>query len=124
MLFRSRRDYQDDSPGYIALGQALNHMQTLCRTHGIRLAAVIFPGLYRLDDTYPHHFEHSQIHRLLRREGIPFLDLFSAYRGWEPERLWVTPRDQHPNIEGHRIAAEAIFKFLREHKLLQRRTEE
>ncbi len=42
------------------------------------------------------------------------LDLLTAYRGHDPAELQVVEGDHvHPNVTGHRIAAEAIDRFLR-----------
>ncbi len=50
--------------------------------------------------------------------GIPVLDLLDAFEGQPYEELWVHPSDQHPNEDGHYIAAEALADFVRLEHLL------
>ena len=45
--------------------------------------------------------------------GLPVHDLLPAYLGEDAPGLWVSSLDQHPNAEGHRIAADSIEPFLR-----------
>jgi lysophospholipase L1-like esterase len=88
---------------------------------GARFAVALFPFLYRLDESHPFRPLHEMVGSTCERLGIPFLDLLGAFAGRDYADLWVHPSDQHPNEEGHRVAADAIARFVREAKLLSPR---
>jgi hypothetical protein len=111
----AEREY-DWAGARLALGRAAD----LAKEKRFRLALVIFPELRQLDAGYPF----AKIHALVRRTcdglGIPVLDLLDTYRGHDAATLWVHPIDHHPNEIAHRMAAEAIEKFLIERGLFPR----
>ncbi len=80
---------------------------------GARIGLVVFPILAGLDESsYPFADVCAVLDGYARREGMPVLDLLPAFRGHSSHDLWVSSANQHPNEEGHRIAAEAIRPFL------------
>jgi lysophospholipase L1-like esterase len=83
-----------------------------------RYAVAIFPFLYDLDESYPFRSLHQMVSGFCERSGIAVLDLFDAFEGRSDKDLWVHPSDQHPNREGHRIAAEALAEFIVREDLL------
>lgn len=86
----------------------------------IPVYAVVFPlfGL-PLDEHYPFHPLHTKIRESLNRVGIPMLDLFEAFQGIPLERIQLIPgSDFHPNEIGHRLAAEHIFEWFRDSKMI------
>jgi lysophospholipase L1-like esterase len=87
---------------------------------GAGYGVVLFPFLYRLDADHPFRPLHELVGRACASSGIPFNDLLDAFEGRSYAELWVHPSDQHPNDEGHRIAAEAIARFVLAEDLLPR----
>jgi len=83
-----------------------------------RLVIVLFPLLYEFDD-YPFQEIHDKIAAFCRQESILLLDLLPAFSEYEDRELWVHPTDHHPNEVAHRIAAEEIYKFLKQEHLLE-----
>jgi len=70
-----------------------------------RLVVFVLPLLMELE-AYPFREEHARIVEALQARGIEAYDLYPAFAGADEARLWVHPRDHHPNAEGHaRIAA-------------------
>jgi hypothetical protein len=84
---------------------------------------MIFPLFsWELDDRYPFRDIHDRLHRDLETAGLPYLDLLPAYRGLEHRTLEAVPfKDPHPNDVAHRIAAEELYVWLKERKLLPAR---
>ncbi len=85
---------------------------------GAGVAVAIFPFLYSLDASYPFRPLHEMVAQFCVWNGIRVLDLFDAFEGRPYAELWVHPSDQHPNEDGHRIAAEALADFVRQEHLL------
>ena len=82
-------------------------------------AVVIFPFLYRLDESYPFAVIHQMVEEALRKNGVPVFDLFPAFEGESYTGLWVHPSDQHPNERAHAIAGRALAEFLQNEGLVE-----
>ena len=87
------------------------------------IVAVLFPlfGL-PMDDRYPFYPIHAKVTDLLRSLNVPALDISAIYKDVPLERMQVIPGvDRHPNEIAHRMAAERIYLWLEEQKLLPER---
>ncbi|NNL66162.1 MAG: SGNH/GDSL hydrolase family protein [Myxococcales bacterium] len=84
------------------------------RALGAEFALVIFPMLFALDADYPLEEVVEAIEAFALEKDIPVFSLLPAFRGRDASQLWLSPFDQHPNREGHAIAAEALRPFLEE----------
>jgi len=90
------------------------HLKTLhekCREAGISFHLIIFPLLYSLED-YPFYAVEEEIVRFAREEGIPVYSLTPGFIGKQAHTLWIAENDQHPNEEGHRVAADTLYPYL------------
>ena len=94
------------------LGVLLSRGKTIAERIGTRYAVVLFPFMYHLDESYPFRELHEMVRTASAEANIRFHDLLPAFEGHPYADLWVHPSDQHPNDEGHRIAAEAIAQFV------------
>lgn len=93
----------------------LLRLRDLAAERGAVSGLVVFPVLVDLRaDAYPFERICDEVLELAARHEIPSLDLLPAYRGRYSPELWVSPVDQHPNAEGHRIAAEALLPFIQQ----------
>jgi hypothetical protein len=84
------------------------------------IVSVVFPlfGL-PLDDRYPFYPLHEKMRHFMSVNQVPHLDVSSIYDGIPLERLQVIPGvDRHPNEIAHRMAAERMYLWLEEQKLL------
>jgi len=90
---------------------ALLGIRDACAQAGIGFQLVVFPMLFELDD-YPFGPVEEEIQRFARENGIPLHSLTPVFLGRSAPSLWVSPVDQHPNPEGHRIAAEELLPWL------------
>jgi hypothetical protein len=85
-----------------------------------RYAVVIFPFMYKLDDSYPFSELHDLVSGYAATQKIPVLDLLPSMLGEDYASLWVHPSDPHPNDRAHAIASAAISDFVVERGLLDR----
>jgi len=104
--------FANDVEGWRRSKAAIEQMRDLGLEHHFQFALVLFPLMTNLTDSYPAKKTHEVIAEYARAQNIPFLDLLPSYLGINAASLWVSPTDGHPNAEGHRIAAEAIYEFL------------
>ncbi len=86
------------------------------RESGAAYAVVLFPWLVRLND-YPLKEVHSLMGEFVSTLDVPYLDLLDTFAGRDAELLRVSLANEHPNVEGHRIAAERVARFLQEEVL-------
>ena len=105
-----RNLYAEESPGWRNARNALKELSAMCRDARIRLRLVIIPELHAPGEAYAFRDIHGIVAAAARREGIPVLDLVDAFGGVEPQSLWVSRGDAHPNASAHRIIAAALFK--------------
>ena len=87
-------------------------LRDLCRAQGASFAVVVFPLLELLGPEYRFRAVHGQLDRFWDDAGVPHLDLLHTFDGRAPSELVVHSGDAHPNEEAHRLAAEAITRFI------------
>jgi tetratricopeptide (TPR) repeat protein len=91
----------------------LKMLRDLVEANGGHLLVVTFPFLHRpLDEGYEYRFVHQQLGECWRALNLPHLDLLSVYQGLPTGKLVVNRFDAHPNELAHKLAADAIQKFL------------
>ena len=106
--------YAEGSEGWQRSKQSLRDLQQLARAEGFDFRVVLLPELHELDP-YGFASEHELVLDFLRELGVPALDLAPAFRDQrEPQRLWVSFDDAHPNALGHRLIADYTLAFLME----------
>lgn len=84
------------------------------QARGAQVAFVVFPILVDLGDDYPFEEICQLLEDFGNTHGMPTHNLLPAFRGRRGSDFWVSALDQHPNAEGHRVAAESLFPFLEE----------
>lgn len=105
----------DNARKHFALLRDLNQR---IETDGSQLVIVLFPLLYGFHD-YPFQEIHDKMRSFCQAEGIPLLDLLSAFSRYKDRELWVHPVDHHPNEIAHEIAAAELHAFLKCEGLLE-----
>lgn len=103
--------------------RGFQRLVSLAREHRFRPAVVIFP-LFESVATYRWHRHHARAAQLAARFGMPVLDLlepFTAASEGDLRRLQGRCNREHPDETGHRVAAEAIERFLADNGLLRMR---
>jgi len=102
--------YADGSPLWKNLSDRYAGMAATARARKIDVAVAIVPQLSNLDAGYPFKSIHDRVAAMCRAQGMRVVDLLPAFMGKDGPRLWIHPRDRHPNAEGHRIIADALFE--------------
>lgn len=99
---------------------ALEKMERVSKDTSVPVVAMVFPMLsHPFDERYPFQAAHAKIDAKLGELSMPALDLLPSFNGIPPERLQAKPgEDAHPNEIAHRIAADALYMFLKTHNLL------
>ncbi len=91
----------------------LQAIRDFVTARGGHFQAVTFPFLHApLDNQYEYRFVHDELAKFWRALKVPQLDLLPVYEGHSPHELVVNRFDAHPNGFAHKLAADAIEKFL------------
>lgn len=110
-----RHLYDPAGAGILRMQGAIGHFRDECAARGAAFVPVVWP-LLSFDFSpgrYPLQFAHEAIHRICREAQVPCLDLLPAFQGTIPKRMEVVPGiDPHPSEIAHRLAAEAIVRYL------------
>jgi hypothetical protein len=89
-------------------------MRTFAEAPRRGVKIVIYPLMIGFESGYPLQPIHDRIALMAKEAGLDVLDLAPVFAGQKTEDLWVHPIDHHPNGRAHRMAAEAIVRWLRE----------
>ena len=111
--FRGGRNSEERRRAWVNLKKDLRACRQAIEESGAVYALVMFPWLVRLDD-YDLPDVHQTMRAFASELAVPYLDLLDVFAGRDAEALRVSLVNEHPNPEGHRIAAEAMAKFVRE----------
>jgi hypothetical protein len=106
--------YRDGSEGWARSQAAFLELREQSRARGFDMRVVLLPELHELVD-YPFAREHALVADFLRANGIPVLDLAPLFRDQQqPQTLWVSRDDAHPNARAHRLIADYTLPFFAE----------
>jgi lysophospholipase L1-like esterase len=105
--------YREGSPGWARSRESLTLLRDVAREEGFDLRVVLLPELHELDP-YAFEREHALVADFVRGLGVPVLDLAPAFRGQDPQSLWVSRDDAHPNARAHGLIADYTRDFLLE----------
>lgn len=93
----------------------LQEIKDICDQQKIPLLAVIFPYLKPLAEYKDWQLhEYNTMCKVIKELNVPYINL---YEHWPTDALYTLRHvesgdDMHPNREGHRIAAKAIYNYL------------
>ncbi len=111
------RLYEDSYNGKTIMLQSINELAKIVHEKDIKLLIVVYPDFHNFPN---YRFEY--VTHLIRNASISnriyFLDLLPYFKDIDPESIWVSKEDAHPNSFGHSIAADAITKYLIEKNLV------
>jgi D-alanyl-lipoteichoic acid acyltransferase DltB (MBOAT superfamily) len=85
-----------------------------CRQHDVVPMAAFIPHMLSLEAEPEKQAQVQRQMEIAREAGMIVLDLTHAYDGQDYRSLWIAPWDSHPNTEGHRLLAEALYKELKQ----------
>ncbi len=99
--------YREDQPGWLQAKAAVAQLAAYCREKGIKLMMVNLPELHELSP-YPFTEVNAKLAQVADQFSIPFHDTLPALSPEQPQSLWVSPTDAHPNAKADAIIAAEI----------------
>jgi lysophospholipase L1-like esterase len=97
-----------------AAQQNILRMARITRERSAVMGLAIFPILADLDGDYPFRAICEAIETFAEQHAIPVHNMLPDFQGQRGPELWVSTYDQHPNAQGHAIAARALLPFMGE----------
>jgi len=104
--------YRKNTGGWSSATDSIRKLSEYCHEENIQLIMVNIPELRELDP-YPFSKVTSLLANLAESLSLPFIDLLPAVRDINPQDLWVTVPDPHPNAHANRFLAEYLASSLR-----------
>jgi lysophospholipase L1-like esterase len=112
------RAFEERAPGWVEARRAIHEAKRLTDSRDVPLVMMVFPMLWKLSGDYPFADIHAKVVAFGQSQGIPTLDLLPAFQGHDGPELWVHPANQHPDAEAHRIAGDALYRYLLDNRLV------
>lgn len=105
--------YRDDQEGWRQTRDALGRLARLADEDGFLLFMALLPELHAVGPEYGFREIDDRVSRAAREAGIRHLvRLAPLFAEEQPESLWVSMDDAHPNAKAHEIIARGIFDAL------------
>lgn len=100
--------------GWSRMENAFRRLQAAVASHGARLMIVAFPVPVMLEQSFPASSYPTRLRDFATRENIPYLDLTGAFQAafHGHESLFIPFDGDHPNAEGHDLAAHEIVRMM------------
>lgn len=107
--------YKEDFGGKTIAEESLYGLIKILKEKEIPLLIVIFPEFHNFKD-YRFSEVTDFVSEIAASQNVSVLDLLPYYINYEPESIWLSSEDAHPNALGHRIVADAVMKHILEHE--------
>ena len=102
--------------------ESFKRISEIAKDNNAKVLIVIFPEIDFLSKDYILSDVNKQILEEANKNGFYTLDLSSYFMENEPKSLMVTPEeinhDGHPNAKAHKLAADAIYKFIKKERII------
>jgi lysophospholipase L1-like esterase len=100
-----------NAKGWMDAKMAIGRLAEYCKAHGIHLLLAHLPDIHGFQP-YPLQEVTDLLEQTAKENGVDFVDVMPAFKGYEPDKLWVSPTDAHPNGLGNEVIANALFQKL------------
>ncbi len=109
-----RFNYEQNPKAWSDFESALEGIKNLGRRHNAPVVVFLHTSLTFLNVFHPYHSIYNKVEEAAVRLGLPTIQSFDAHLGRTDRSLWVSIADSHPNPEGHRILAAALYQGLKD----------
>lgn len=112
--------YEPGFPGRSAIADAFTELSDRAREMRIPVHVALIPEMHQFKD-YPFQAAHDFVIEACRMNQLDVVDLLPYFINENPDSLWVSSEDAHPNRRGQEIIAKGIFEsFFKKSKPSQR----
>lgn len=103
-------NYLQNPDAWADLVAGLDRFAALARSHGVCAHVLLHTDLVDLDERHPYLEAYDRVERAARERGLTVSQSFPYFErhGGDPEELWVSLFDPHPNRVAHILLADAL----------------
>ncbi|MGD9817656.1 MAG: SGNH/GDSL hydrolase family protein [Desulfomonilaceae bacterium] len=105
--------YDGPESPWIEVSRTIISMKKSCDENGIRFTLVMIPSMMDFDN-YPFLRINQIVEDFCKANNIDFLDVLPYFKDSNPEQLFVSIIDPHPNELAQSIIARALMDHIRE----------
>jgi len=110
--------YEEDREGWRAAREAFARLAALAEEDGFGLVMFLLPELHAVGPEYGFREISERVRSAASAAGIARVtDLAPAFAAEDPEGLWVSLDDAHPNARAHAILAAGMYDVLERSEL-------
>jgi lysophospholipase L1-like esterase len=113
-LERTLEDNYSDPVVSARIDQSLGALAGIGRKRDICVVMLVHTAIASLRTSHPFETIYDRMERAARKHGIHVVQSYPYYRWNDSSALRISAIDTHPNAEGHRLLADALFDGLRE----------
>jgi lysophospholipase L1-like esterase len=103
--------YAEQSPTWARAKSSIEELAKYCRANSIKLVIAALPELHN-PKAYQFQRITDRVRSVAEQEHVDFIDLLPYLQQEEPEKLWVSAPDPHPNARAHQLIADGLFTKL------------
>jgi len=109
---RLQRWYFEEPEKWARVAHGLDRLAAIGRSRGICVHLLIHTEIAQLGFFHPFTPIYDRVEKAAIARGLTVSQSFPAFRWRRASDLRISPLDDHPNDEGHRILAEVLFEGL------------
>jgi len=111
-----------NSATWKSVQESFRKISKIAKENNAEVLIVVFPEIDFLSSDYILSDVSKQVIEEADKNGFNTLDLFPYFVEEEPRSLMVTPGDDghdgHPNAKAHKIAADAVYNFMKKEEII------
>lgn len=91
---------------------SLIELKNACEIRKINFLVLLFPIFYKLGDNYPFKNIHNFFHYIYFQNNIAYIDFYDYFKDMDDYKLWIHPKDKHPNNIATSLISNKTVDFL------------
>jgi lysophospholipase L1-like esterase len=106
-------NYFHNPPAWAQITRVFDRLAAIEREKELCVHVFVLPVFHQLRGVHPYRAIYERVGEAALARGLSVTQAFPALRGRDGDALRFGEGDLHPNVEGHRLLAEALFAGLR-----------
>lgn len=105
------RQYTGPDSPWNNVSAVIESMKNLCDSYKVRFTVLMTPAMMDFRN-YPFMMINQTVERFCKEKGIDYLDPLPHFKDMDPQKLYVSMIDSHPNAKAQEIIARAVAEHI------------